>query len=66
MKRSRIKEPSTWAGIAAMLGSAAQLPIPGAQPWLIGLAGITGGVAMLLREGGEEAAQSVETPETEQ
>lgn len=47
---SRLKEPSTWASIAAALGAAAQLPIPVAQPWLIGLAGISAAVGMVLRE----------------
>lgn len=50
-KKSRLKEPSTWAGAASILAGAAQLPIPGAQPWLVGLAAISGAVAMAMREG---------------
>lgn len=47
---SRIKEPSTWAGIASILAAMASLPIPVAQPWLVGVAGIAGSVAVMLRE----------------
>ena len=49
--KKRIQEPSTWAGIGSALAAAATLPIPGAQPWLAGFAGIAGAVAMYLREG---------------
>ena len=34
---SRIKEPSTWAGIASIFAAMASLPIPAAQPWLAGV-----------------------------
>ena len=47
---SRIKEPSTWAGIASIFAAMASLPIPVAQPWLAGLAGVAGSVAVMLRE----------------
>ena len=47
---SRIKEPSTWAGIASIFAAMASLPIPVAQPWLAGVAGIAGSVAVMLRE----------------
>ena len=47
---SRIKEPSTWAGIASVFAAMASLPIPVAQPWLAGVAGIAGSVAVVLRE----------------
>ena len=43
---SRIKEPSTWAGIASIFAAMATLPIPVAQPWLAGVAGIAGSVAV--------------------
>ena len=46
----RIKEPSTWAGIASVFAAMASLPIPAAQPWLAGVAGIAGSVAVVLRE----------------
>lgn len=57
---SRIKEPSTWAGIASILAAMASLPIPVAQPWLVGVAGIAGSVAVMLRESiksGEDVKQ---------
>ena len=47
---SRIKEPSTWAGIASIFAAMASLPIPAAQPWLAGVAGVAGSVAVMLRE----------------
>lgn len=47
---SRIKEPSTWAGIASIFAAMASLPIPAAQPWLAGVAGVAGSVAVVLRE----------------
>lgn len=46
----RFKEPSTWAGIASIFAAMATLPIPVAQPWLAGLAGVAGSVAVALRE----------------
>ena len=57
---SRIKEPSTWAGIASILAAMSSLPIPVAQPWLVGVAGIAGSVAVMLRESiksGEDVKQ---------
>ena len=53
---SRIKEPSTWAGIASILAAMASLPIPVAQPWLAGVAGIAGSVAVVLRETSQKEA----------
>ena len=48
----RIKEPSTWAGIAATLATVA--PFVSFNPhlsWAVsGLAGFAGGMAMFLRE----------------
>ena len=53
---SRIKEPSTWAGIASIFAAMASLPIPVAQPWLAGVAGIAGSVAVVLRETSQKEA----------
>ena len=47
---SRIKEPSTWAVIASIFAAMASLPIPAVQPWLAGVAGVAGSVAVMLRE----------------
>lgn len=49
--KKRIQEPSTWAGLGGILAAMASLPIPVAQPWLAGLAGVAGAIAMWLREG---------------
>ena len=49
--KKRIKEPSTWAGISGILLSAATLPVPVAQPWLVGLGAFAGAVAVFLKEG---------------
>ena len=53
---SRIKEPSTWAGIASIFAAMATLPIPVAQPWFAGVAGIAGSVAVMLREASKKEA----------
>lgn len=53
---SRIKEPSTWAGIASIFAAMATLPIPAAQPWLAGVAGVAGSVAVMLREASKKEA----------
>jgi hypothetical protein len=53
---SRIKEPSTWAGIASIFAAMASLPIPVAQPWLAGVAGVAGSVAVVLRETSKKEA----------
>ena len=53
---SRIKEPSTWAGIASIFAAMATLQIPVAQPWLAGVAGIAGSVAVMLREASKKEA----------
>ena len=53
---SRIKEPSTWAGIASIFAAMATLPIPVAQPWLAGVAGVAGSVAVMLREASKKEA----------
>ena len=49
--KKRIKQPSTWAGIGAVLVSAASLPIPVLQPWFAGLGAMAGLVAVILNEG---------------
>lgn len=49
MKRSRISEPSTWAGVAAVLGALAQ-SFPPAAVYLVPLAVAAGAVAVALRE----------------
>ena len=50
---SRLKEPSTWAGVsgaaAALAGAPLALLIP-AQPWLALLSSLAGVVAVYLRE----------------
>ena len=46
----RIKEPSTWAGISGALAALSTLPVPIAQPWLIGLSSFSGAIAIYLRE----------------
>lgn len=53
MKKSRWKEPSTWAGLAAIFGSLAgvTVAVPHAAAILTGMAGVCGGVAVMLREG---------------
>lgn len=50
----RIKEPSTWAGIAGALAALSTLPVPVAQPWLIGLSSFSGAIAIYLREASTE------------
>ena len=47
---SRLVEPSSWAGVASIFAAMASLPIPVAQPWLVGIAGVAGSVAVVLRE----------------
>lgn len=49
-QKSRIQEPSTWAGIGGIFAALASMPIPGAQPWLAGAASLAGAVAVMLRE----------------
>jgi hypothetical protein len=49
-RKSRIQEPSTWAGLSGALAALASVPSP-ASPWLAALAGVAGGVAVVLREG---------------
>ncbi|WP_165797575.1 hypothetical protein [Solimonas fluminis] len=46
---NRLKEPSTWAGIAGILGAFAPLSGP-AAPWLAAAAAAAGSVAVALRE----------------
>lgn len=46
----RIKEPSTWAGVPGAL------PVPIAQPWLIGLSSFSGAIAIYLREASTEVS----------
>ena len=57
---SRIKEPSTWAGIASIFAAMATLPIPAAQPWLAGVAGVAGSVAVMLREASKKEVDVTE------
>lgn len=53
---TRLKEPSTWAGIAGVLGAFAPLSGP-AAPWLAAAAAAAGSVAIALRESGKENPQ---------
>lgn len=49
--KSRMKEPSTWAGIGTVLSAIAQIiPNPIAQAAVLGLAAMAGAQAMKLRE----------------
>lgn len=52
---SRFLEPSTWAGLSGGLAALASLPIPDAQPWLVGLASFSGAIAVYLRESSSSA-----------
>ena len=52
----RIKEPSTWAGISGALAALSTLPVPVAQPWLIGLSIFSGAIAIYLREASTEVS----------
>lgn len=52
----RIKEPSTWAGISGALAALSTLPVPIAQPWLIGLSSFSGAIAIYLREASTEVS----------
>lgn len=52
----RIKEPSTWAGISGALAALSTLPVPIAQPWLIGLSIFSGAIAIYLREASTEVS----------
>ena len=52
---SRFLEPSTWAGLYGGLPALASLPIPAAQPWLVGLASFSGAIAVYLRESSSSA-----------
>ena len=50
---SRLKEPSTWAGVsgaAAALAGAPLAPLMPAQPWLALLSALAGVAAVYLRE----------------
>lgn len=47
--KSRWKEASTWAGIAAALSAVAQVSGP-AAPFLLAGAGVCGGMAIVFRE----------------
>lgn len=49
--KARLLEPSTWAGLAAVL-EAAKLLFPHVAGLLVGVQAIVGGVAMLMREAG--------------
>ena len=52
----RIKEPSTWAGVSGALAALSTLPVPVAQPWLIGLSSFSGATAIYLREASTEVS----------
>ena len=64
---SRLKEPSTWAGVsgaaAALAGAQLALLIP-AQPWLALLSALAGVVAVYLREQSSVASDAPE-PDSE-
>ena len=50
--QARLREPSTWAGMAAAL-EAAKLLFPSSAGLLTSVQTIAGGVAMLMREAGQ-------------
>ena len=53
IKKSRLKEPSTYAGISAIAASlTTALPIY--APIFLTISAISGGIAMMLREGNGE------------
>ena len=65
---SRLKEPSTWAGVSGAAAALAGAPLPllaPAQPWMALLSALAGVVAMYLREqpsgGGSPAAPEPES-----
>lgn len=50
-KKTRMREPSTWAGVGAVLAAAASLPLPDEiRAWLAGMATVAGAVAAWMRE----------------
>lgn len=50
-KKSRLREPSTWAGIGGVMAAAASLPLPEEfRAWLAGMATVAGAVAVWMRE----------------
>lgn len=53
--KSRLTEPSTYAGISAFLAALASLPVPALQPWFVAGSGIFGSLAVLLRETGNKS-----------
>ena len=60
---SRLKEPSTWAGVsgaAAALAGAQLAPLMPAQPWLALLSALAGVVAVYLREQSSVASDAPE------
>ena len=63
---SRLKEPSTWAGVsgaaAALAGAPLALLIP-AQPWLALLSSLAGVVAVYLREQSSGGAPDAPEPD---
>ena len=48
---SRLREPSTWAGLATIFGAIAAVPSP-ATPYLLAAAGVCGGFAVVFKEKG--------------
>ena len=65
---SRLKEPSTWAGVsgaaAALAGAQLALLMP-AQPWLALLSALAGVAAMYLREQSSGGAPDAPKPDAE-
>ena len=65
---SRLKEPSTWAGVsgaAAALASAPLALLIPAQPWLALLSALAGVVAVYLREQSSSGAPDTPEPDAE-
>lgn len=54
---NRIKEPSTWAGLAALL-QALRFVLPAYAPLIDGLSAAAGGAAVVLRERGNSNANT--------
>ena len=65
---SRLKEPSTWAGVSGATAALASAPlallIP-AQPWLALLSSLAGVVAIYLREQSSSGALDAPEPDAE-
>lgn len=58
MQKSRLFEPSTYAGLSGLFAGLAALPMPDEfKPWVVGIAGMFGSVAIALREGIKPASK---------